>query len=666
MDCQSVQCKLEAAVDVGRLPELTALEHQHTQECEHCRTVALLVQSGLPPVVEGAQGSSAPLPGPVSEAEAPEGLAEAVMARIGSLGAAGRGAGLPTAATTGASLEQTRNRTASERVLRALKVFVPLAAAAALILTFMPPQVSTIRTTESPTAETRSKRGLASDQNGFLAPVGKKAALGEDAAPAAAPRQVATDRLREKGKESSSSDVSVEAGPSDDGVDNDEVDGKAFQYEERMKKSATSSLGIAGLRKGGKTERTEEELLAPSQDVPLGGAFSQKRESTLKVAQRPTPEADEPKPEAIAVASLAKELEKARLSPEPLFRGNGKAGARSISSPSARKGGGESRPAPSGPSETKYRDAVDEDAEDARDVGHGAQAPLVRSPQLQEDGGPGKGVPVNGAVSTSSPTSGIGEKAWKEAPVKAKALLDRKPDEQEEKSVTDAEVGRRLADDVSPVQKTEAPSAGVRGTISAVAKPSARAGRAEGEAESESSQLAREGGEAKAVEVARGPFRGKRADKTEETGQAVADLEQAPTSLENLRSASAALVRRYYPRADVELDGNVIRFAFRAEKDTLVRFSKTGKAQQKFARRLAPAKGGIVGQIVFQSGAYARAADNPQTVEGKVSGILLDTASTKKLRGHFVVRLTYPPDVSQEFLKEFRKFLKDIDRHLGE
>ena len=652
MDCQSVQCKLEAAVDVGRLPELTELEHQHTQECEHCRTVALLVQAGLPPVVEGAPGSSAPLPVPVSEAEAPEGLAEAVMARVGSSEASGRGAEFSSAASTGEPLDQRRDRAASGRVLGALKVFVPLAAAAALILTFMPPQVSSIRTTESPASGTRSKRGPVSDQNGFLAPAGKKAVLSEDAAPAAAPRQVAADRLRERKKQSSSGEAPEEVEPSDDGVDRDEVGGKAYQYGEQTKKGATSSFGIAGLRKGVRAERPEEELLATSHDGPPGGAFSEKQEETFKGAKRPTTEADESKPEASVLASLAKEQEEPRPSPEPSLRGNGGAGARS---------------APSGPEATKYHDAAEEDAEEARDVGPGSQAPLVNAPQPREDGGLGNDLALNSVAATGAPTLEDGERALEGAPAKTRVRLGREPEKKEQKSKPDADVGRRLADALSPVEETAAPSSGVGGTISAVAKPSARAGRAESETESEPSRekQAGEGGEAETVEVARGLARGGRADRAKDRSMTVDELKEAPEPLGSLRSALGALVRRYYPRADVELDGNVIRFAFRAEKDNLARFSKTAEAKQKLATEIAPARGGIVGQMVFQRGRYSGAADNPQAVEGKASTTLFETASTKSLNGHFLVRLAYPPDVSQEFLKEFRKFLKDLDHHLG-
>ena len=46
MDCPSVQSKLEAAIEEARSPELSTEEQEHLNECEDCRIVALVVQTG--------------------------------------------------------------------------------------------------------------------------------------------------------------------------------------------------------------------------------------------------------------------------------------------------------------------------------------------------------------------------------------------------------------------------------------------------------------------------------------------------------------------------------------------------------------------------------------------------------------------------------------------
>lgn len=113
MDCQSVQCKVETAVEAGALPDLSADEETHIRSCAQCSTVALLVQAGLPE-------SSA-----VSEATAPADLADSVMARI-------------AAETSGPRAFVAQDNATPSRLLGFTKLLIPLAAAALLVIVLKP------------------------------------------------------------------------------------------------------------------------------------------------------------------------------------------------------------------------------------------------------------------------------------------------------------------------------------------------------------------------------------------------------------------------------------------------------------------------------------------------------------------------------------------------
>ena len=113
MDCQSVQCKVETAIETGALPDLSADEETHIRSCAQCSTVALLVQAGLP---ESALES---------EATAPADLADSVMARI-------------TAASPGPRAVEASQASEPAPSSGIVRFLIPLAAAALLVLIVRP------------------------------------------------------------------------------------------------------------------------------------------------------------------------------------------------------------------------------------------------------------------------------------------------------------------------------------------------------------------------------------------------------------------------------------------------------------------------------------------------------------------------------------------------
>lgn len=147
-ECSSVQSKLESAVDRGRAPEFSTSENEHLLQCEECRTVALLLQAGIPAVTERATAAAGEAGSFRRDPAARERTAEAIMVRIRSIRAAGSAAGnaapLPPVAVPRPETRQRRSR-----IPRFLKIAIPLAAAALLLLTLFPTHTNNVQNATS-------------------------------------------------------------------------------------------------------------------------------------------------------------------------------------------------------------------------------------------------------------------------------------------------------------------------------------------------------------------------------------------------------------------------------------------------------------------------------------------------------------------------------------
>jgi len=150
MDCPSVQSKLEAAIEEARSPELSTEEQEHLNECEDCRIVALVVQTGS--LVHAADNLGGDDPSP----SIPEGFADAVMERVHSLASASIVAAAPeeteeSSADDGPNTEATAPVDAAAIIparpkpIPFLKFIVPLAAAAVLAIIVLPGQWNDVR-----------------------------------------------------------------------------------------------------------------------------------------------------------------------------------------------------------------------------------------------------------------------------------------------------------------------------------------------------------------------------------------------------------------------------------------------------------------------------------------------------------------------------------------
>ena len=123
------------------------------------------------------------------------------------------------------------------------------------------------------------------------------------------------------------------------------------------------------------------------------------------------------------------------------------------------------------------------------------------------------------------------------------------------------------------------------------------------------------------------------------------------------------LFRRHYPRVTSHLLKEKMHF----EHDTRIFIvhepTKTGEWQDPWETR-GPKPGGILCDITLQEGRYQGAAVVPQTFDKRYFKVLLMAPYSAKHDSHLIVHLSYPGNVSGEFLKEFTELVNDYSRHL--
>jgi hypothetical protein len=134
-------------------------------------------------------------------------------------------------------------------------------------------------------------------------------------------------------------------------------------------------------------------------------------------------------------------------------------------------------------------------------------------------------------------------------------------------------------------------------------------------------------------------------------------------ALKQFYSELQTLFRRHYPKATSHLLKDQIHF----EHDTRVFIVheplKTGEWQDPWEER-GPKRGGILCDIVLQKGKYQGAAEVPQTFDKRYFKVLLLASYSAKEDAHVHVLLSYPANVSNDFLKEFTQLVNDFPKYL--
>jgi hypothetical protein len=90
---------------------------------------------------------------------------------------------------------------------------------------------------------------------------------------------------------------------------------------------------------------------------------------------------------------------------------------------------------------------------------------------------------------------------------------------------------------------------------------------------------------------------------------------------------------------------------------------KTGEWQDPREER-GPKPGGILCDITLQKGQYQGAAAAPQTFDKRYFKVLLMAPYSSKRDVHLYVRLSYPGNVSSDFLKEFADLVNGFEKYV--
>ena len=123
------------------------------------------------------------------------------------------------------------------------------------------------------------------------------------------------------------------------------------------------------------------------------------------------------------------------------------------------------------------------------------------------------------------------------------------------------------------------------------------------------------------------------------------------------------LFRGHYPKVTSHLLKEKLHF----EHDTRIFIvhepTKTGEWQDPWETR-GPKPRGVLCDITLLEGRYQGAAVVPQTFDKRYFSVLLMAPYSAKHDCHVIVHLSYPGNVSGEFLKEFTALVNDFEKHL--
>jgi hypothetical protein len=126
----------------------------------------------------------------------------------------------------------------------------------------------------------------------------------------------------------------------------------------------------------------------------------------------------------------------------------------------------------------------------------------------------------------------------------------------------------------------------------------------------------------------------------------------APTpDFKQLYNRLRPLFHRYYPNVASHILNDEIHFEDNTRIFLIHHPLKTGEWQDASETR-GPKRGGILCDIHFVKGRYGGAAAVPQTFDERYFKVLLLAPYSAKQDAHLLVRVSFPDDAREAFLKE--------------
>jgi hypothetical protein len=146
-------------------------------------------------------------------------------------------------------------------------------------------------------------------------------------------------------------------------------------------------------------------------------------------------------------------------------------------------------------------------------------------------------------------------------------------------------------------------------------------------------------------------------------GQSDQSTNAANPALKRFYGELRTLFRRHYPK----MTSHLLKEKMHFEQETRIFIvhepTKTGEWQDPWETR-GPKPGGILCDVTLQEGRYQGAAVVPQTFDKRYFKVLLMAPYSAEHDCHLLVHLSYPGNVSGEFLKEFTEFVNNYPKHL--
>lgn len=144
--------------------------------------------------------------------------------------------------------------------------------------------------------------------------------------------------------------------------------------------------------------------------------------------------------------------------------------------------------------------------------------------------------------------------------------------------------------------------------------------------------------------------------------------EESSLDLRELEKQVSRLVKKYYPKAKVELKNSIIRFEYDA-RDFQIHTPDLGGRWQDAHEERGPQPGGLYGELEPISGPYTGMAGVPQVFDNLYFKTHLMAPYSKKLDHHLWTNLKVPrqledvPRTPAKFIEDFKKLVDGFDKY---